>query len=58
MSHPSEAVGVLYRRTLIELDQTRAQLAASGALCPTVVAALDVYRSTVQESLHAQEVSP
>ncbi|MEB3022907.1 hypothetical protein [[Mycobacterium] crassicus] len=52
-THPT---AVLYRRTLIELDQTRVQLVATGA-ARHVIAALDDYRSTIQTALHTEGVT-
>lgn len=53
---PANPAAVLYRRTLIDLDKARAELTRAGA-CPTVIVALDNYRTAVQEALHAQGVS-
>lgn len=52
-THP---VAVLYRRTLIELDQTRSHLLTTGAT-RTVLAAADNYRRALQTALH-QGVTP
>lgn len=60
MNAPNPAtnpVAVFYRRTLIDLDKTRTELAATGA-ARHVIDALDAYRGTVQAALHAQGVPP
>ena len=52
----TDPTAIFYRRTLIDLDKNRADLTACGAR-PEVIAALDVYRATVQSALHTQGVA-
>jgi len=52
----TDPLAIFYRRTLIELDQSRVQLITTGA-APHVIAALDRYRATVQAALHTQGVT-
>lgn len=52
----TNAAAVLYRRVLIDLDKSRAELVATGS-APHVLAALDRYRAAVQAALHTRGVT-
>lgn len=56
MNAATDPAAVFYRRTLIDLDKSRIELTSHGA-APAVIAALDVYRATVQSALHTQGVN-